>query len=118
LLAGSAAAGMYSLASMIASMIETPVFGTFNAGRLLGVVFEPSMLLVIASILASLQLCWIRNRRRSSPVPWKLFGVSAQRFTEGWVMLGMLVMVGIPSVRIFAFLMWFGPYNLRYLFGF
>jgi hypothetical protein len=72
---------------------------------------RPMLLLAIATLIVTIQLCWLRWKTRSQAVPWVLRPLSPQLFGEGWIMLALVVIAGIPTVRAFAFLLWLGPYN-------
>jgi hypothetical protein len=95
-----------------------PMLGTFTVGRFISFFCYPTSLLLLATVAATIQLCWARWKTRSEAVLWILHALSPRRFCESWIMLALLVVVGIPTVRAFVFLLWLGPFNLPSLFGF
>jgi hypothetical protein len=112
----SACGGLFSLVSTI--LINEPVLGGIALGRILTYFCYPMPLLVIATLASIIQLCWVRWKTRSKVVPWKLHGLSPQAFVKSWIMLALLMIVGTPTVRAFAFLLWLGPGKVASLFGF
>jgi hypothetical protein len=107
---------LFSLVSSI--LTYKPFLGSLTSGRFASFFCYPTSLLGLATLAVIIQLCWARWKSRSQVVPWVLHALSPQRFGAGWIMLALLVVVGIPTVRAFAFLLWLGPYNLGQLFGF
>jgi hypothetical protein len=117
LLVASAAANLFSIGTDIATYSNSRrMSGAPSLQDLVSVCCDPSMQLKIATIAASSQLLWTRWKKRNQAVPWTLFGLSPLLCVEGWIMLALLLVVGIPTVRAFAFLLWLGPYNLMRLF--
>jgi hypothetical protein len=91
--------------------------GTRSVSDYVSFLCSPTMQLQIAMIVAASQWLWTRWKMRNQAVAWTLLGLSPQLFMEGWSMLALLLVVGIPTARAFAFLLWFGPYHLLPLFG-
>jgi hypothetical protein len=107
-----------SLATLSKELIMyTPFRGSPTVGGYLSILYSPTNLLMIAGVLATLQLCWIRWRNRSRTVAWEITGLSAKSFAASWMSLALLVVVGIPTLHAFAFILWLGPYNLFPLLG-
>jgi hypothetical protein len=79
---------------------------------------NPTSLLALALMLASLQLVWVRWRFRSRPVSWKIAGLSRSAFLRNWAALTILLVVAVPTLNAFAFILWLGPWNLLRLFGY
>ncbi len=94
-----------------------PLFGTSNVGRYLSMTCYPITLLMLATSLASFQLCWYRWKNRSSSISWQLVGLSPRAFCQGWVALVLILVIGIPVLRAFAFILWLGPIDLLPMFG-
>ena len=77
-----------------------------------GVFRDPPSLLNILVGVASLELCWLRWRRRNDDVPWIIGALDGQRFAWNWVALALLAIVGIPTLSSFCFVYWLGPWQL------
>ncbi len=68
----------------------------------------------IAIFVLSLQLCWIRWRRRRETITWRVWALDRTRF--GWNSLGLtlLFIVAVPTIAIYCFTFWLGPW---YMYG-
>ncbi len=84
----------------------------------LSLLWYPTTLLEIAFIGASLQLCWYRWKLRNHPRPAKLYELSPKVFGQSWVALALLLAVGVPTLRAFAFIAWLGPIDFLSVFGY
>jgi hypothetical protein len=111
-----ASGGLYFLASEI--LTYQPMLGGMTFGRFISFFCYPTSLLVMATLAVTIQLCQARWKTRDRVVPWKLHGLSPQYFGEGWIMLALLVIIGIPTIRAFAFLLWLGSRSVASFFGF
>jgi hypothetical protein len=69
-------------------------------------------------MLASFQLIWLRWQFRSRAVPWKMTGLSRPAFLRNLAALILLLIVAVPNLNAFAFILWLGPWNLMRLFGY
>jgi hypothetical protein len=85
-----------------------------TAEVLVGMVREPSVMLLLAVLLVSAQIALIRWRRRHEPTEWFIAALEPQRFVWNWIALAALVCVSIPTIAAFLFLFWCGPW---YLYG-
>jgi hypothetical protein len=79
---------------------------------------NPLSLLSLALLIVTAQLCWLRWRRRSETVAWKIDGLSRLAFLRNSAALTLLLIVGVPTLHAFTFILWLGPWNLLPLFGF
>ena len=52
------------------------------------------------------------NIDQSQQVPWLLPALSPRIFSEGWIMLALLVVTGIPTIQAFVFLLSTTPYHI------
>ena len=73
---------------------------------------ESYIMFAIAAL--SLQLCWIRWRRRHDGGTWVLHALDQRRFAVNWLALGLLAFVALPTFSIYCFPFWLGPW---YLYG-
>ncbi len=81
---------------------------------LLGLLQEPRNLLYIALCALCLKLCWLRWRRRKDAATWKISGLNRRRFVWNLVALAILIAVAVPTISIYCFVFWLGPW---YLYG-
>jgi hypothetical protein len=79
---------------------------------------SPMSLLALALLIVTLQFCWVRWRRRSQSVAWKIDGLSRPAFLQYCAALTLLLIVGVPTLNAFSFILWLGPWNLLKLFGY
>jgi hypothetical protein len=73
---------------------------------------DPYSILAIATLVVTIQLCWVRWKTRSQQVPWMLPALSQRIFVEGWIMLALLLVAGIPTIQAFVFLLSTTPYHI------
>jgi hypothetical protein len=100
----------------IHSMLDAPNYGA-NPGILLilgELLLWPSSCLLLALTLLSIQLCWLRWKRRRETVVWKLKPILPGKFAWTWLAFALLVTVAIPTLTIYACTFWLGPW---YLYG-
>jgi len=74
----------------------------------------PSTYIMLATCILSIQVCWVRWKRRHEKADWQLAALDGRRFGLNWLALGLLVIVGLPVVSIYCFAYWLGPW---YLYG-
>jgi hypothetical protein len=86
--------------------------------QLTSLMLNPLMLLILAQSTACAQLCWIRWRYRTQPVPWQIAAMSRAAWFEGFVATLVLLVIGTPALHAFSFVCWLMPWNLKSLFGF
>jgi hypothetical protein len=79
---------------------------------------NPPSLLALALMIATFQIIWARWRSRTGKVAWKLRGLSRSAFLRNAAALTILLIVAIPTLNAFAFILWLGPWNLLRLFGY
>jgi len=104
---------LYELVRYGITMIEVAsAFGPINFARCIDILCDPPALLTLITSIASVQLCWIRWRRREQIVAWKIAGLSQTDFFQGWIALASILVVAIPTLRAFAFILWLGPIDL------
>jgi hypothetical protein len=70
---------------------------------------NPDLILMTALLIASWRLAALR-RKRMLPQPLALRPMSGPRFFTAFVMLLMSLAVGIPTLAIFSFSFWLGPW--------
>jgi hypothetical protein len=95
-----------------------PTLAAITFRWLLCFLCDPSSLLAIATLVVTIQLCWLRWKTRSQAIPWTLPALSPQIFSEGWIMLAFLVIAGIPTIQAFVFLLSTTPYHIPSYLGF
>jgi len=86
------------------------------AWRDLTMLCNPMSLMALALLIVTVQLCWVRWRRRSQTVAWKLDGLSRLACLRNCAALTLLLIVAVPTLNAFTFLLWLGPWNLPNLF--
>ncbi len=111
--------GLFGLYSLV--MVGGAVFTDLSPPQsvksaLVFALSEPLTLLILAQSIASVQLCWIRWRYRSQPVPWQIPAMSRAAWCEGFVATLLLLAVGIPALHAFSFVCWLMPWNMKALF--
>jgi hypothetical protein len=75
---------------------------------------ETSNYLQLALILLSARLANLLWRQRKSPAEWRISPVAGNRFAANWIALATLAVVAIPTLSIYSFTYWLGPW---YQFG-
>jgi hypothetical protein len=83
-----------------------------TAEILVGMVREPSVILMLALLLLSAQIALMRWRRRNQPTEWVITAIEPQRFFWNWIALAALACVAIPTIAAYLFLFWLGPWYL------
>jgi hypothetical protein len=83
-----------------------------TAEVLVGMVRDPSVMLLLAILLLSVQIALMRWRRRDEPTAWVIAAIEPQWFFENWIALAALACVAIPTIAAFLFLFWLGPWYL------
>lgn len=68
----------------------------------------------LAVVALSLQLCWSIWKHGTKRPPIALYPVQYGRFIVNWLALALIVVVGVPTMSIYCFAFWLGPF---YLFG-
>src|SRR4029079_13308405 len=63
----------------------------------------------LAILGLALQLIYVRWKQRGQRIPWKLQGLSAERFSWNFIALAALFAVAIPTLTIYCFTFWLGP---------
>jgi hypothetical protein len=71
---------------------------------------DPGAILMAAIFLLSLQLCWLRWRRRDEHALWRLAAVEPHRFFRYWMAIAIISCVAIPTISAFVFAFWLGPW--------
>jgi hypothetical protein len=79
-------------------------------GTLASLCHDPASLLMILIGVASIQLGWWRWRRRKERVEWRIGLLDRRPFTWNVAALGILLVVGIPTLSSFCFVCWLGPW--------
>jgi hypothetical protein len=108
--------------SMVAYFVENAraswqitLFGTRTVTEFLSSVLRySSNYIMLAIVVLSLQLCWLRWKRSASDIRWELQSIDQRRFGLNWLGLALLVGIGLPTVSIYCFAFWLGPW---YLYG-
>jgi hypothetical protein len=83
-----------------------------SAEVVLAMLRDPGAILMAAIFLLSVQLCWLRWRRRAEQVEWKLAAVEPRRFLGNWMAIAIISCVAIPTISAFVFAFWLGPWFL------
>ncbi len=78
----------------------------------LGMIREPCLVLMVAIMVLSLQLCWMRWRRRKEKIAWTITEINPRRFAWNWLAIAALACVAIPTISAYAFVVWLGPWYL------
>lgn len=73
---------------------------------------SPDSYLMIAIAVLSHQLCWVRWKRRNDTLAWNLRAVDRRRFVWNWLAVALLAVVGVPTIAIYCFASWLGPWQL------
>jgi hypothetical protein len=66
----------------------------------------------VAILILTLQLIYVRWRQYREPMPWSLPGLAASRFFWNFIALFILLAVAIPTMAIYCFVFWLGPWYL------
>ncbi len=66
--------------------------------------------LVIASLTLGIQV-W---RERGKSIPWNIDAISIRAFIVDWLVTFLLALIAIPTIGIYCFVFWLGPW---YLYG-
>jgi len=74
---------------------------------------QPETYIYLAVLVPSLQLVWLRWKRRGNAPPLELTPIDARQFAWTWATLAMLAAVALPTFSIFAFTYWLGPWYLH-----
>jgi hypothetical protein len=98
----------------IRQFASTPSF--IGPAGILGFVHEhlyyPSGYITLAIFVLSIQLCWIRWKRRGQTPELALPSVPRTRFLCNWLAVELLIVVAIPTIAIYCFAFWLGPWYL------
>lgn len=92
-----------------------PFFGSSSLWEEIAATLKyPPYYPMLAIAVLSLQLCWIRWRRRHVAVTWELRSLDRRRFLVNWLAVGFLAVIALPTIGIYCFTFWLGPW---YLYG-
>jgi hypothetical protein len=83
-----------------------------TAEILVGMVRDPSAILILAILVLSVQIALMRLRRRNEPTEWVIAAIDPQRFFWNWIAVAALACVAVPTITAFLFLFWLGPWYL------
>lgn len=109
--------GISFIVSVIVSLSTAPwASAVRNVITFISTICYPPFLLPLTIMVAGLQLCWLRWRRRNEVVPAVLIGLSRGRFFTSSLMIAWILAAGVPAMRAFAFTAWAGPYDLLWIF--
>ena len=108
----------------IALIIES-LYGTFSTGlrigwqervtqHLVGYLQDPVSCLRVVLCLLCVQLCWLRWKRRPTTIVGPLKSLDLPRFAWNWIALAVLTLVGMPTLSIYCFTFWLGPWYLYF----
>jgi hypothetical protein len=90
----------------------------FGPAGILGFVYDhlyySSGYITLAILVLSIQLCWIRWKRRGHTPELDFPPVPPKRFLCNWLALELLIVVAIPTIAVYCFAFWLGPW---YLYG-
>jgi hypothetical protein len=100
----------------IHSMLDAPASGVSpSIWLILGeLLLSPSSCLLLVLTVLSVQLCWLRWKRRRETVVWKLEPILPGKLAWTWLAFALLVALAIPTLTIYACTFWLGPW---YLYG-
>jgi hypothetical protein len=96
---------MYSVARWYS--LSGPGSVLTNVGNFLQ---QPTAYLILAIGVLSLQVVWARWKHRKEPVAWRLSGLDCRQFTTNVAAFSLLAIVGLPTLSMFSFTVWFGPW--------
>src|SRR5262249_58122442 len=91
------------------------VAGIWNA--LVTMLSTPFLLIMIAGAIASVQICWIRWKYRTQPVPWRIAAMSRPAYYQAFVATVVVLAIAAPTLHAYAFICWLMPWNLKAVFG-
>jgi hypothetical protein len=77
------------------------------------VLSRPETYLNLAVLIFSIQLLWRRWKHRAATPAWKLMPIDQLKFAQSWAALALLAAVGLPTLSIFSFTYWLGPWYLH-----
>ena len=97
-------------------LIGSMSFPRTLSGILLFTLSDPRALIVLATSIASVQLCWIRWRYRTQLVQWRLAAVSRPAYYESFIATIIILAIAVPTLHAYAFICWLMPWNLMQLF--
>jgi hypothetical protein len=102
----------YYVEDVLVSM-QMSMFGPFSVVRFLSqtLSYTPSYIMLGIGALA-LQLAYLRWKRREQPIDWELQALNPTRFLWNWLALALLVIVGLPTISVYCFAFWLGPWCL------
>jgi hypothetical protein len=72
----------------------------------------PETYVYLAILVLSIQLLWQRWKRRGAAPALQLTPIDVRRFAWTWAALALLAAVGLPTLSIFSFTYWLGPWYL------
>jgi hypothetical protein len=81
---------------------------------LYGQLYYSSCYIRLAILALSIQLCWARWKRGDETPSLDLPGVAPAGFVCNWLALELLIVVAVPTIAIYCFAFWLGPW---YLYG-
>jgi hypothetical protein len=73
---------------------------------------SPESYLMMALAALTVHLCWVRWKRRHDLLAWKLRPVDRIKFGWSWLAVALLAIVALPTIAIYCFTFWLGPWQL------
>jgi hypothetical protein len=102
------------LVEVVRTLLSMPTSVIASAEVVLAMLRDPGAILMVAILLLSLQLGWLRWRRRAEHVDWEIAAIEPRRFLWNWIAISIISCVAIPTISAFVFAFWLGPW---YLYG-
>jgi hypothetical protein len=72
----------------------------------------PETYIFLAVLVLSIQLLWRRWKHRGAVPVWKLTPIDVRQFVLNWAAFALLAVVALPTLSIFSFAFWLGPWYL------
>lgn len=78
---------------------------------------DPTLLIIIATMFAVIELCW-RRWRYGAPPELTLFALPKSKYFYACFLLAVVATIAIPAVWAFTFMFWLTPVDIRAMYGY